>query len=74
MSEQELLVGRYFDEAAAFYDMKERNAIVNASRRRNNSGVRSVIEQIPERRSQSSLTEKLQVLRARCLQGGATEQ
>ena len=74
MSEQELLLGRYFDEAAAFYDMKERNAIVNASRRRNNSGVRSVREQIAERRRQASITEKLQVLVARGLQGIATEQ
>lgn len=74
ISNQELLVGRYFDEAAAFYDMKARNAIVNASRRKNNSGVGSVREQIAERRRQASIKENLQMLVARGLQGIATEQ
>ncbi len=74
MSEQELLTGRYFDEAAAFYDMKARNAIVNASRRRNGGGGGTVREQIAERRRQASITEKLQMAVARSLQGFATEQ
>lgn len=74
MSKQELMVGRYFDEAAAFYDMKARNAIVNTSRRRNSGGGGSIREQIAERRRQASITEKLQMLVARGLQGVATEQ
>ncbi|MBD5086464.1 MAG: type IV secretory system conjugative DNA transfer family protein [Clostridiales bacterium] len=73
MSEQELLVGRYFDEAAAFYDMKARNAIVSATRRKSNSGG-SVREQIAERRRQASITEKLQMIVANGVQGIATEQ
>lgn len=75
MSEQELLTGRYFDEAAAFYDMKARNVIVNTSRRRNISGgVGTFREQIAERRRQASMTEKLQIAVSRSLQGFATEQ
>ena len=75
MSEQELLTGRYFDEAAAFYDMKTRNTKVNASRRRNmGSGGGSVREQIAERRRQASMTEKLQMVVARSLQDFASAQ
>lgn len=75
MSEQELLTGRYFDEAAAFYDIKVRNAKVNAARRRNiGVGGGSVREQIAERRRQASITEKLQMIVARALQGFASEQ
>lgn len=75
MSEQELMTGRYFDEAAAFYDMKARNAKVNANRRRNmGGGGGSVREQIAERRRQASMTEKLQTVVARSLQDFATAQ
>ena len=73
ISEQELLMGRYFDEETAFYDMKARNTKVIASRRRNIDGG-SVREQIAERRRQASVTEKLQMVVARCLYDFATEQ
>ena len=75
MSEQELLTGRYFDEAAAFYNMKARNVIVNISRRRSTGGGGGTVrEQIAERRRQASMTEKLQIVVSRSLQGFATEQ
>lgn len=75
ISEQELLAGRYFDEEAAFYDMKARNAKVIAARRKNIGGSGgSVREQIAERRRQAIITEKLQMVVARSLQGVGTEQ
>lgn len=76
MSEQELLDGRYFDEAAAFYDMKLRNAKVFASKRNptTSRGGGSVREQIAEKRRKAAIVEKAQTITARALQGFASEQ
>lgn len=78
MSEQELLTGRYFDEEAAFYDMKIRNAkIFSASRRSStigNGGGGSLREQIAERRKKAAMIEKIQKITARALSDFATEQ
>lgn len=75
-SRQILRTGRYFDENAAYYDMKKRNERTFAGRRagigRNGGG--GLREQIAERRRRSAATEKLQTLIAKSLHGFATEQ
>lgn len=77
MSEQELMVGRYFDEAAAFYDMKARNALIMGTKKRGaggSPGGGSLREQIAEKRRRAMMTEKVQSVIARTLQGFASEQ
>ena len=77
MSEQELLEGRYFDEAAAFYDMKARNAKIFATRRNggtsggNGGGIK---EQIAEKRRKAAMVEKAQKIAAKALYGFVSEQ
>ena len=70
-SRQILRAGRYFDEAAAFYDMKKRNERIFAGRR---AGGGSLREQIAERRRKSAETEKIQTVITKALHGFATEQ
>ncbi len=78
MSEQELLEGRYFDEAAAFYDMRARNAKTFASKRSSGSGGGNggggIKEQIAEKRRKAAMVEKVQTVTAKALFGFATEQ
>ena len=70
-SQQILRAGRYFDEAAAFYDMKKRNERIFAGRR---AGGGSLREQIAERRKKSAEIEKIQTIIAKALHGFTTEQ
>lgn len=62
MTEQELPVGRYFDETAAFYDMKKRNAILLEMKRKTQAGGKggSIRENIAERRRMMNMLDKIQ--------------
>ena len=75
-SRQILRTGRYFDENAAYYDMKKRNERTFAGRRagirRNGGG--GLRHHIAAPRRRSAATEKLQTLIAKSLHGFATEQ
>lgn len=73
-SRQILRTGRYFDENAAYYDMKKRNERIFVVKRAGKSGGGGLREQIAERRRRSAATEKLQTLIAKSLHGFATEQ
>lgn len=75
-SKQELMQGRYFDEAAAFYDMKARNTQIMGAKKRSASGSPggSLREQIAERRRRAMMTEKVQALIAQALKGFVSEQ
>ena len=76
MTKQELPVGRYFDEAAAFYDMKKRNAILLEMKRRKQSGGNggSTRENIAERRRMMNMLDKLQKYVTQCVRGIVSEQ
>lgn len=77
MSEQELLTGRYFDEQAAFYDIKDRNTKIFSARRHKvsvGSSGGTLREQIAERRRKAAMTEKVQKVTAKALSGFANEQ
>ncbi len=70
MTKQELPQGRYFDEAAAFYDMKARNAKLLEEKRKKQSGGRNggtIREQIAEKRRQASIVEKVQKDTLKCV-------
>ena len=70
MTKQELPQGRYFDEAAAFYDMKARNAKLLEEKRKKQSGGRNggtIREQIAEKRRQESIVEKVQKDTLKCV-------
>ena len=62
MTGQELPVGRYFDETAAFYDMKKRNAILLEMKRKTQGGGKggSIRENIAERRRMMNMLDKIQ--------------
>ena len=76
MTKQELPVGRYFDEEAAFYDMKKRNAILLEMKRKRQSGGKggTTRENIAERRRTMNILEKLQKYAMQCVKGIASEQ
>lgn len=76
MTKQELPVGRYFDEAAAFYDMKKRNAILLEMKRKSQSGGKggTTRENIAERRRTMNMLEKLQKYTMQCVKGITSEQ
>lgn len=76
MTKQELPVGRYFDEEAAFYDMKKRNAILLEMKRKRQSGGKggTTRENIAERRRTMNMLEKLQKYAMQCVKGIASEQ
>lgn len=76
MTKQELPVGRYFDEAAAFYDMKKRNAILLEMKRKAQSGGKggTTRENIAERRRTMNMLDKLQKYTMQCVKGIASEQ
>lgn len=76
-SEQELMTGRYFDERAAFYDMRLRNHIAFSMPKKaaagTNSGGGSLREQIAEKRRKAIMMEKLQTSVSKSIGGVATE-
>ena len=76
MTKQELPVGRYFDEEAAFYDMKKRNAILlEMKRKAKNVGKGGTTrENIAERRRTMNMLDKLQKYTMQCVKGIASEQ
>ena len=76
MTKQELPVGRYFDEEAAFYDMKKRNAILLEMKRKvKNVGKGGTTrENIAERRRTMNMLDKLQKYTMQCVKGIASEQ
>ena len=76
MTKQELPVGRYFDEEAAFYDMKKRNAILLEMKRKSQSGGKggTTRENIAERRRMMNMVDKLQKYTMQCVKGIASEQ
>ena len=76
MTKQELPVGRYFDEEAAFYDMKKRNAILLEMKRKRQSGGKggTTRENIAERRRTMNMLDKLQKYTMQCVKGIASEQ
>jgi len=75
MTKQELPVGRYFDEEAAFYDMKKRNAILLEMKRKKQSGGKggTARENIAERRRVMNMVDKLQKYAMQCVKGIASE-